>query len=728
MTQMLISRRDFLKISGVALGGVAASQLIPPPVAKAAYDLGFLDPNGDGYVPTICEMCVWRCGLLAKVEKGRVVKLEGNLENSHSTGKLCARGQSGLMTTYDPDRVLYPLIRVGNRGEGKFRKASWNEALDLVANKMKEIKEKYGAEAMIFSSTHNLSQVQFENLLNGYGSPNYGTQRSLCFNAMIVAHQMTYGIEEPSRDYSKVKFILLTGRNLVEAISTSETRQLVDAVARGAKLVTIDPRFTKTASKADEWIPIRPGTDLAFHLALLQVITSEKLYDKEKIEKYLTGLDGIAKAVADYTPEWAEKITGVAADSIKRIAREFAAARPYAMAHPGWRTSNFVNTFQTERCIAILNALNGNMFVEGSPIIAQSPEAASLKLGKPPQPPYPRIGALRLDGVPYKYPLVPLKLGIFQNIREAIMTGQPYQAKGWFIARQNPVLSLPDRKRTLEALSKLDFIVSVDVIMNDTSWYADVVLPEASYLERYDPINVLSGQAWLRQPVIEPQGEAKSALWIYKELGTRLGLQDFFQYKDEEDYLRQQVAPLGISLEQLKLHGYYKPPKGENKEEITFNTPSGKIEIFSETLNKANFPGYPKWEEPPAPAANQFYLLTGKVAQHTQMGTQNNKYLNEVFKFQGLWINTKEAKKRGINMNDRIKVKSDVGEVITTAYVTEGIRADCVYMTPGFGHASKGLRTAFGKGASDSDLHVTFTDPISGGQALTQTFVTVEKL
>ncbi len=729
MTQMLLSRRDFLKISGVALGGVAASQLIPPPVAKAAYDLGFLDPNGDGYIPTICEMCVWRCGLLAKVEKGRVVKLEGNPENSHSTGKLCARGQSGLMTTYDPDRVLYPLIRVGNRGEGKFRKASWNEALDLVANKMKEIKEKYGAEAMIFSSTHNLSQVQFENLLNGYGSPNYGTQRSLCFNAMVVAFSLTYGVEEPSRDYTNVKYIILVGRNLLEAISTSETRQLVEAVARGAKLVVLDPRFTKSASKATEWIPIRAGTDLAFLLALTHVIVTEKLGDCDFVSRYVVGCEDLPKAMAQYTPEWAESKCGVPADTIRRIAREFAANRPNAMIHPGWRTSNFINSFQTERAVATLNAVIGNVLAPNGCLVALSPEASGVKLGKPPQPAYPRIGALRLDGVPYKYPLVPLKLGIFQNIREAIITGQPYQAKGWFIARQNPVLSLPDRKRTLEALSKLDFIVSVDVIMNDTSWYADVILPEASYLERYDPINVLNGQVWLRQPVIEPQGEAKSALWIYKQLGERLGLKDFFQYKDEEDYLRQQLAPTGITLDALKLHGWAQPPKEDKpKEELKFNTPSGKIEVYSETLAKAGFSGWPAWEEPPAPAANQFYLLTGKVAQHTQMGTQNNKYLNEVFKFQGLWINTKEAKKRGINMNDRIKVKSDVGEVITTAYVTEGIRADCVYMTPGFGHASKGLRTAFGKGASDSDLHVTFTDPISGGQALTQTFVTVEKL
>lgn len=727
MTQ-LFTRRDFLKITGATATAIAAGGLVPAPAAKAGRDAGLIDPDGDGYIPSLCEMCVWRCGLLAKVKNGRVVKLEGNPDNPHSTGKLCARGQSGLMTTYDPDRVLYPLIRVGQRGSGQFRRATWDEALDLVAQNMLAIKEKYGAEAMIFSSTHNLSQVQFENLLNGFGSPNYGTQRSLCFNAMVTAFSLTYGVEEPSRDYTNVQYILLVGRNLMEAISTSETRQLTAAVARGAKLIVLDPRFTKTAAKATEWIPIRPGADLAFLLAMTHVIITEKLGDCDFVSRYVIGCEDLPQAMAGYTPEWAEGKCGVPADTIRRIAREFAANRPNAMIHPGWRTSNFVNSFQTERAIATLNAVVGNVLTPNGCLVALSPETSGVKLGKPPQPAYPRIAALRLDGVPWKYPLVPLKLGIFQNIRDAIITGQPYQAHGWFISRQNPMLSMPDRRKTAEAFGKLDFIVDVDILMNDTAWYADVVLPEASYLERYDPLNVLGGKLWLRQPVIEPQGEAKPALWIYKQLGERLGLGDYFQYADEEDYLRQQLAPTGIPLDELKLHGWADPPKEERvEEELKFNTPSGKIEVYSETLANAGFSGWPAWEEPPAPAADQFYLLTGKVGQHTQMGTQNNKLLNEVFKFQGLWLHPGEAAKRGLAQGDKARVKSEVGEVVVPVYITEGIRPDCVYLTPGFGHLSKGLRTAYGKGVSDSDLHVTYTDPISGGQALSQTFVTVEE-
>jgi thiosulfate reductase/polysulfide reductase chain A len=720
MTKTL-SRRDFLKLGAAAATAAAVGQMLPPQVAQAAVQAGHLNAAGDGYVHSMCEMCVWRCGLIAKVQAGRVVKLDGNPEHPHSLGKLCPRGQSGLMNTYDPDRVLTPLIRVGQRGEGKFRKASWDEALDLVAGKMLAIKQQYGPEAMIFSSTHCLSQSQFENLLYAYGSPNYGTQRSLCFNAMIVANLMTFGMEEPARSYQDVKYILLTGRNLMEAISTSETHDLSHAIDDGVKVVYLDPRFTKTAAKASEWLPLRPGTDLAFHLALLNVIIGEQRYNQEFVSAHTVGFDELANEVFRYTPQWAAQITGIDAETITRIAREFAAAGQYALAHNGWRTSNFVNSFATQRAISALNAIVGNWGVTLFPA-----EAEGAGLGAPPQPPYPRVSALRLDGVPWKFPFVPLKLGIFQELRDGILNADPYQAHGWFISRQNPVMSLPDRGRTLATFAKMDFIVTVDIIMNDTAWFSDVVLPEASYLERYDPLNVVGDKAFLRQPVIEPQGEAKSTLWIYKQLGERLGLGEFFQYTDEEDFLRQQLAPLGVSLEEAKAKGYAEMG-GEGEMEYTWNTTSGKIELYSDTLAKGGFDGVVKWEEPPQPADGQFYLLTGKVAQATQFGTQNNQLLHKYTDEPRLWMNTQTAAARGLEDGDWVQITSEVGQAHSRLEVTQAIRPDCVYLTPGFGHLSKGLTTAYGVGASDSALHVTYTDPISGSQALTQTFVTVNK-
>jgi thiosulfate reductase/polysulfide reductase chain A len=577
---------------------------------------------------------------------------------------------------------------------------------------------------MVFSSTHNLSQVQFENLLYAYGSPNYGTQRSLCFNAMIVANLMTYGIEEPERIYDDdLKYIILTGRNLMEAISTSETSALSQAIANDVKVVYLDPRFTKTAAKASEWLPIKPGTDLAFHLALLHVIITEELYNRAFVEQYTVGFEQLAQEVQNTTPEWAAPLTGIPADTIRRIAHEFAAAAPHALAHNGWRTSNFVNSFHTQRAITILNALIGNWNVT----LKAAAGEGSGALGIPPQPAYPRASASRLDGVPYKYPVVPLKIGVFQELRDNIVSGQPYQAHGWFISRQNPMMSLPDRNKTMRAFEMMDFIVTIDIALNDTAWFSDVVLPEASYLERYDPLLPVGNRAYLRQPVIEPQGDARSALWIYKQLGERLGLGDYFQYEDEEDYLRQQLAPLGVTLDDIRANGYVDLPASEEEPGFTWNTPSGKIELYSETLANQDFPGVPVWQAPPQPSAGQFYLLTGKVAQSTQFASQNNQLLHKYADEPRLWMNEAVAHERGLDEGDWVEVSSEVGTVHIRLHATPGIRSDCVYLTPGYGHLSQGLTTAYGIGASDSVLHVTYTDPISGGQALSQTFVTVRK-
>ncbi|MHB1134909.1 MAG: molybdopterin-containing oxidoreductase family protein [Chloroflexota bacterium] len=732
-----LSRRRLLGLAAAGAGSAAMGALptgtgalsapAAPPAAGASAPTSSHRPpvRFDREIYTLCEQCVWRCGLRAKVYQGKVRKLDGNPYHPHSNGMLCPRGQAGIATLYDRDRLLFPMLRAGERGSGLWRRLSWPEALDYAAQKLAYLKQQYGPESMVFSATNSLAQVQFENLLQAYGSPNYGTQRSLCFNAMIMANLLTFGMEEPDRDYSAARYIIYTGRNLAEAISNSETQDLIAAIDRGAKVVVLDPRFTKTASKAAEWLPIRPGTDLAFFLALLHVLIAEGTYDKEFVAKHTIGFEEVAQAIVPYTPEWAASKTEIPAATIRRIAREFALAAPQAFIHPNWRTSNFVNSFQAERAMAVANGLVGNWDQPGG-LRGGGGEGGGGSLGTIPQPPYPRATALRLDGVPWKYPLVPLKIGVYQEMRDAVLTGQPYQARGWFVYRQNPVASLPERRKTLEAFGKLDFIVTIDTTMNDTAWFSDLVLPEATYLERYDPLATVGGSVFIRQPAVPALGESKSGLWIFKELGTRLGLGDYFAYADEEDYLRQQLQPLGISLDELRARGHYSPPAAAAEPtELHFNTPSGKVELASSSLAKANYPSVPVWQEPLAPAPDEFYLLTGKVAQHTQFATQNNSLLHELAPTNTVWLHTQPAGRLGIKDGDEVFVESAAGKVKIKATVTEGIRPDCVFMAPGYGHLSRGNRLSYNAGASDSDLHLTYTDPVSGGQALTQTFVKV---
>ncbi|BAS27198.1 transcriptional initiation protein Tat [Limnochorda pilosa] len=728
----LFSRRRFLKAGVTSAAALALGMRYGLPglagdtATAAAGPLGTAAVGTEREVYTLCEMCVWRCGVKARVRDGRVVKLEGNPDHPNSRGRLCPRGNAGLQVLYDPDRLRFPMIRAGERGSGLWRRVSWEEALDYTAEQMQRIKERYGPEAMIVSSTHNLSQPYFENLLKAYGTPNYGTQRSLCFNAMTMAFLFTYGIAQPPADLRNARYAIFTGRNLAEAISNSETQDFVEMVNRGAKVVVLDPRFTKSAAMASEWLPVRPGTDLAFFLALLQVMISEGLYDRAFVEKHTVGLDELARAVAGYTPEWAEGWCEVPAATIRRIAREFAAAAPHAVAHPGWRTSNFVNSFQTERAIAVLNALAGNWNVPGG-LLPEDGEEGGPELGTLAQPPYPAVRAPRLDGVPWKHPLVPLKYGSYQEIRDAVLSGQPYQAHGWLVSRQNPILSISERAKTLRAFEKLDFIGVIDVIPNDTAYFADVILPESTYLERYDPLTTAGGKVFIRQPVVEPLHDTRSALWIFKELGRRLGLADYFPYEDEEDLLCTQLAPYPVSLQELKARGSYQPPEGERPDPFHFHTTSGKIELASSLLARVGEPPVPTWQEPPRPPQGHSYLLTGKVAQHSQMGTQNNRWLTEIADDNPLWLHPSAARRLGVKTGDLVKVESGAGRVLVRCQVTEGIRPDCVYLTPGFGHISAALRNAFRRGVSDSALHVSITDPVTGSQALSETFVSVSR-
>ena len=255
-----------------------------------------------------------------------------------------------------------------------------------------------------------------------------------------------------------------------------------------------------------------------------------------------------------------------------------------------------------------------------------------------------------------------------------------------------------------------------------------MILPEASYLERYDPLAIVGSRAYLRQPVIEPQGDAKSALWIYKQFGERLGLGDFFQYEDEEDYISQQLAPLGVTLDDIRAQGYVElPTDGEASRASAGIPPAARSSCISETLARVGFPGVPTWQEPPEPPQGQFYLLTGKVAQATQFASQNNQLLHKYADEPRMWMNDNVAADRGLADGDWVEVASEVGHGAHSVAGDPRHSTRLCLLTPGYGHLSKGLTTAFGIGASDSVLHVTYTDPASGSQALSQTFVTVRK-
>lgn len=719
----------------VAAGAAAAAAAALGPqlgCAPAARKKRVVAPVEVRQVATACEVCPNKCAVLAVVEGGRVKKLNPNPASPKSRGMLCARGNAAIKALYDPDRVKQPLIRAGARGEGKWRAASWEEALDFTARGLQRIREEHGPEAVLFSSTEGFQEEFFKNFALAFGSPNVVRHPTLCLASVNLAYSMTFGTV-PSFDLLNARYVILSGANRFESIITPDTMDLIEgAMNRKAKLVYLDPRFTVTASKADEWYPIRPGTDLAFILAMLHVIIKEQRYDKEFVATRCLGLEALAAHVERYTPAWAEQETDIPARDISRIAREFADAAPRAVYYAGRRSSWYVNDFQMRRGQAILNAIVGSWDREGG-VVPNS----RIPLGELLVLPWDDPTAPRVDEIAERFPLAARGDGVFLQARENVLAGVPYPVKGWMVYKQDPMNALPDRGRTQKMLEAMDFVAVIDPQLSDTAWFADVVLPESTYLERTDPLEMLPG-IWpvvvLRQQVVPPLYDTKPNLEIIQGLARRLGLGDYFDYTIEELIAAQAAElPLEDPLEYLTKHGVYAPPEAPFYGKTLapgyrFLTRSGKIELYSQRLAEAGYDPLPIYTPPTPPPPGSFRMVLGRKATHTHAATTNNPWLHEQTPTNDLWIHPEPAARLGIAAGEVVEVTSEVGTVRLPARVTPEIRPDCVFMLHGFGKKSRALRLAHGNGACDADLLVTAWDRVSGNAAFHETFVTVRRV
>lgn len=724
-----MDRRKFLKFSAGGAAGAAIG-------ASLAYVKPFShSPEREVQrveIPTTCEMCVNKCSLIAVVENGVIHKLNPNPENPKSRGMLCARGNAGLLQVYDSARLKRPLIRAGNRGEGNWRPASWDEAFDFTAKKLSETKDKYGPQGTLWSSTESFQEVFFQNLGAAFGSPNQVRHPSVCLASVNLAYSVTFGTV-PSFDLLNSKYIIMSGANRLESFVTPDTMDLIESAEyRKAKFIYLDPRFTVTASKADEWYPIRPGTDLAFMLAMLNVIVGENRYDKEFVANYTVGFDKLVDHLKPFTPDWAEKETEIPAKDITRIAREFADAAPRAVYYAGRRSSWYRDDFHMRRAQAILNAIVGSWDREGGMV-----PNGKIALGEYLFLPWDDPAAPRVDEMDKNFPLANKGDGAYLKLRENVIAGTPYPVKAWMVHKQDPMNALPGQARTLEMLQQMDFIGVIDIQMSDTAWYADVVFPESTYLERTDPVEVLSGITPVvvyRQQVVKPAHDTKTTLEIAQGLAKRLGLSQYFDYTMDK-WVAAQVKelPLEAPLEHLKKHGVYVPP-GFPKYGTTLNadhrfiTKSGKIELFSERLQEANYDPLPVYQTPAQPLPGKFRIITGRRAYFSQGNSTNNPWLNQFAPTNSLWLNPSAADNLGIADGDRVEVASTVGAVRLKAKVTQEIRPDCVFMLHGYGKKSKWQRLVAGNGGCDAELLETAWDQVSGNAALHETFVSVRKV
>jgi thiosulfate reductase/polysulfide reductase chain A len=524
---------------------------------------------------------------------------------------------------------------------------------------------------------------------------------------------------------------VLIGSHLGENMHNSQVQEFAKAIERRVPVIVVDPRFSVAASKAKYWLPVKPGTDLALLLAWMNLLVTEGRYDRAFVDKYGHGFEKFADEIKDYTPEWAAEQTGVSADLIRAAAREFASHRPATIIHPGRRVNWYGDDTQRSRAVALLTGLLGSWGRKGGLFVA-----AGMKIAPYPLPPYPKSAKPRADGGDAaQYPFA--DEGITTSIRDATLSGKPYPIRGWFVYSTNLMQALPNRQETLKAIDKLDLLVVCETIPSEIAGYADVILPDTTFLERYDDLLVGFGRTgWtaLRQPVVAAPHDQKPAWWIAKRLAEKLGVGASMPFNDIEEYLRFRIEQSGYSWDTLKKEGVImgkpQPITVETGLELAFETPSGKVEFWSEQLAKAGFDPVPKYRAHPQAPEGYFRVITGRAPVHTFSRTQSNPFLHDLMAENEVWVNAATAARLGLKNRDYVTLRNQDGVVSNRIRVkaTQRIREDCVYMVYGFGHTNKMLKSAYLKGASAAGLNTRYdTDPLMGSTSIHSNFVALVK-
>ena len=536
-----------------------------------------------------CILCINSCGITATVEDGKLVKVEGLKEHGVSEGYICPRGEALVEYVYSPDRLKYPM----KKADGEWQRISWEEALDTIADKLTKLKEEDGARALAVYSgslgTENIELAGFAQRFRGvYGTPNLLSVEGNCFRSRIMARQMTFGgypIEEPW----KSKCIIVWGQNMDNSRQTI-AKKVYDAIDAGKleTVIVIDPKRIPMAEKGIH-LRIRPGTDTALMLAMMHVIIEEDLYDREFVQNNTLGFDELAEHVKQYTPEKVEKITWIAAEDIRKIARLFATSKPAANVPGTCSIDQHINGFQGNRAMALLQIITGNVDIPGTWV--------SL--------PFIRLGDLRVPEVDdpigaEEHPLFrrfwgrTSPYGQQMLFADAVLKGKPYPLKALIVNGGNPAVTLPDSRRVQEAMKKLDFMVVMDPFMTPTAELADIVLPACTFLEKSGVgyvygVNTGIPYALLRKKVIEPIGESWADWKIWTELARKMGYGEEFPWNSDEEVVDFFLAPSGLTREMLEKEH----PEGifyvdDDKKYLSGNykTPSGKIEITPRRLRK----------------------------------------------------------------------------------------------------------------------------------------------
>ncbi|TYO96866.1 molybdopterin-containing oxidoreductase family protein [Desulfallas thermosapovorans] len=686
---------------------------------------------------SVCGMCTVRCPIMAEVKNDNVQLLQGNPHVPAMKGTICPKGAAGIALLHDHERIQGPMIREGKRGEGKWRQVSWDEALEETAARLKAVMDKHGARSVAFSDRSGPFKDLHQAFVRGLGSPNYTNHDSSC--ARNVHHACISvtgaGREELVYDYKNARHVVFQTRNIFEAINVQEVTNLTAAMDAGCKITVIDIRATISATKADRFLLVRPGSDYALNLAVIHELLFKKLYDAEYAARWINDLGQLEEFVRPYSPEWAEGETGVPAGEIRRFVQEIAAARPAVIWHPGWMTARYTDSFYVSRTAYIINALLGSIGARGGLMFTKKPGDVGRKGLNKLADLFPKPTEKRADGVGWLYKHFDAGPGLAHLVYKAMETGEPYPVKAYIAYRHDPLMGFPDPDRLRQIFDHLDLLVSVSFTWSDTAWYSDIVLPLSTYLERESIMackNGLRPYFFVRRRAVQPRFDTRADWEIICGLARRLGIGEL-AFSSIEDIWNYQLEGTGVRPEDFNATGFVnlaQPVEDPPFTEPRFKTPSGKIDIISERLEKQGIPSLKPYTAPKRPPKGQFRLTFGRCAVHTQGHTVNNPMLSELMSENVLWINDRAAAELQITDGERVTVSRDGYSETIRAKVTPLIHPEAVFVVHGFGHRLPVESRAYGKGLADNCFMqggLEIWDQAGGSIAMQEHFVTVSK-
>jgi len=761
------TRREFIQFGLAGSAGAAASILFEQEAGATQTDIAhprFDPPVAVRSVRSVCGVCFWKCGINVEIgEQGEALHISGVPGHPLSQGRLCPRGVGGIGFHEDTDRLQHPQIRAGERGEAVFRDTTWDEANSVIGKRLREIIEEDGPGAVAFL-THGAAETHFEHLAAAIGTAHHAhSAYDQCKAPREVGYQLTFGhpLKSPEPvDIANTDCLVLIGSHLGENMHNLQVQEFVEATTRGAKLIVVDPRRSTAALRADIWLQIKPGTDLALLLAWTHILIRDGLYDRDFVRDYTAGFDLLSEHVAQSTPEWAAAETGLTAEQIEASAQMIGKAGPHMALHPGRHVVWYGNDTQRARAMAILVAITGTWGSRGGYYLPNQAHLPSLEEVYPDLPAYPGLAERRDPGYPFA-------VGVNVNgIRQATRDGA---IKAWVVVGTNLITSLPAQQETVEALKKLEFLAVVDVLPTEITQYADVLLPAASYLERSDNLCVGGSRdpfVAVMQQAVEPIGESRGEAQIARDIGAELGLGRYWLWDSVEELSEATIAkynsdPTGgkvdwdtlvatgyaVTDENLPIYrqGYGSGADGTGRAGAPFGFPTFKgeagddrVQLYSPDLaevwlskiesgdDPTGYEPLPTYYPPRGAPPGHVRLLYGRSPVHSFGRTQNTPILHGRDPENSVWASPATAAAYGVADGELVEMLNQDGvrQGPIKVKVTDRMSDDAVYITHGFGHNSRQLTRAYKRGVDDSALMTQYAvDPLSGGTGMRVNFV-----